>query len=192
MSAPPHLERVEVRAAAALRDWLAANHAHEASVLLVTWKAARRDRYVSTGEVLDELIAFGWIDGRRWKLDAERTMQLIAPRRQQVWAQSYKDRAARLTAEGRMAPPGLAAIAESKAAGLWDAATDVDALVVPHDLAAALDVAPPAGAAFDSMAPSYRRNVLRWIAAARTAPTRAKRIAEATRAAAAGEKVPQM
>jgi uncharacterized protein YdeI (YjbR/CyaY-like superfamily) len=192
MSAPPDLERVEVRSAAALRDWLAAHHAQAASVLLVTWKAARRDRYVSTAEVLDELIAFGWIDGRRWTLDAERTMQLIAPRRQQVWAKSYKDRAARLIAEGRMAPPGLAAIAASKAAGLWDAAGEVDALVVPDDLAAALDAAVSARAAFDGMAPSYRRNVLRWIAAAKTAPTRAKRIAATAQATARGERMPQM
>lgn len=192
MSAPPALERVEVRSAAALHDWLAANHAQEASVLLVTWKAARRDRYVSTAEVLDELIAFGWIDGRRWTLDAERTMQLIAPRRQQVWAQSYKDRAARLIAEGRMTPPGLAAIAASKAAGLWDAAAEVDTLVIPDDLAAALAAKPPARERFDCMAPSYRRNVLRWIAGARTPPTRAKRIADAAAATARGARLSHM
>lgn len=192
MSAPPDLERVEVRSAAALGDWLAAHHAQAASVLLVTWKAARRDRYVSTAEVLDELIAFGWIDGRRWTLDAERTMQLIAPRRQQVWAQSYKDRAARLIAEGRMGPPGLAAIAASKAAGLWDAAAEVDALVIPDDLDAALASMPPARERFDCMAPSYRRNVLRWIASARTPPTRAKRIAAAAAATARGARLPQM
>lgn len=192
MSAPPDLDRVEVRSATALRDWLAAHHAQQTSVLIVKWKAERRDRYVSTGAILDELIAFGWIDGRRWKLDAERTMQLIAPRRQQVWAQSYKDRAARLIAEGRMAPPGLAAIAASKAAGLWDAAADVDALIVPEDLSAALDAAPAARERFDAMAPSYRRNVLRWIAAAKTAPTRAKRVGAAAQAAAHGERLPQM
>jgi uncharacterized protein YdeI (YjbR/CyaY-like superfamily) len=132
------------------------------------------------------------VDGRRWKLDAERTMQLIAPRRRPIWAQSYKHRAARLIDEGRMAPPGLAAIAASKAAGLWEAAAEVDAVVVPDDLAAALDAAKPARAAFDGMAPFYRRNVLRWIAAARTAPTRAKRVGAAAQAAARGERLPQM
>ena len=192
MSAPPDLARIEVCSAVALRAWLVVHHAQEASVLLVTWKAARRDLYVSTSEVLDELIAFGWIDGRRWTLDAERTMQLIAPRSQQVWAQTYKERAARLIAEGRMAPPGLAAIAASKAAGLWDVAAEVDALIVPEDLAAALNADPLARAAFDGMAPSYRRNVLRWIAGAKTEATRAKRVAAAADAAAAGEKLPQM
>jgi hypothetical protein len=67
--------------------------------------------------VLDELIAFGWIDGLRRKLEDARTMQLISPRRQQAWAQTYEDRAARLEAEGRMHLAGLTAIAVAKAAG---------------------------------------------------------------------------
>lgn len=192
MSAPPDIERVEVTSAAALRDWLAAHHGQSESVLLVTWLARRRDRYVSTSEVLDELLCFGWVDGRRWKHDGERTMQLIAPRRQQVWAQSYKDRAARLIAEGRMAPPGLATIKASKAAGLWDAAADVDALIIPDDLAVALDATPPARERFEAAAPSYRRNVLRWIAGAKTSPTRAKRVAEVAQATRKGVRMPQM
>jgi hypothetical protein len=36
MTPPPDLARIEVRSAAGLRDWLAANHARDASVLLVT------------------------------------------------------------------------------------------------------------------------------------------------------------
>jgi hypothetical protein len=39
------------------------------------------EKYVSIDEVLDELLCFGWIDGIRRKLDLDRTMQLIAPRK---------------------------------------------------------------------------------------------------------------
>ena len=76
----------------------------------MTWKAQHRDRYVSREVVLDALVAHGWIDGRRLKLDDDRTMQLISPRKQQAWAQSYKTRAARLEDEGRMHPAGCAAV----------------------------------------------------------------------------------
>ncbi|MFN4099185.1 MAG: YdeI/OmpD-associated family protein, partial [Pararhodobacter sp.] len=96
--------QIEVHSEAALWDWLAAHHGQPDSVWLVTWKAAHRDLFVSREAVLDALIAYGWIDGRRMKLDDSRTMQLISPRRQQAWAQSYKARAARLEAEGRMKP----------------------------------------------------------------------------------------
>lgn len=181
--------QVEVRSAAELRDWLTAHHAQRESVWLVTWKKAPGAPFVSVPQVLDELIAFGWIDGLRRKLDAARTMQLISPRRQQAWAQTYKDRAARLEAEGRMHPAGLAAIAAAKAAGHWDETAAVDALEVPDDLAVALGAQDQA---FDALAPSYRRNVLRWLHSAKRPGTRAARIARIVDSVARKEKIPQM
>lgn len=185
-------ERIEVASAEALWAWLGANCGRDASVWLVTWKAAHPAKYVGREEVLDALIAHGWIDGRRMKLDDDRTMQLIAPRRQRAWAQSYKDRAARLIEEGRMHPKGLAAIAEARASGLWDHFEDVDALVVPADLQSALMSAQPARDWFDAAAPSYRRNLLRWLKAAKTDATRQKRIKAIAAASQKGEKLPQM
>ena len=58
-------ERVEVESSGDLWEWLDRYHDRRESVWLVTWKAARRDRYVSRDEVLDALTAYGWIDGRR-------------------------------------------------------------------------------------------------------------------------------
>ncbi|MEL6916052.1 MAG: YdeI/OmpD-associated family protein [Pseudomonadota bacterium] len=192
MTKTESFERVEVASEADLWAWLAAHHGQEASVWLVTWKKGD-DRYLSTSQVLDALIAHGWIDGiRRKHEDPARTMQLIAPRRMQAWAQSYKDRAERLRAEGRMHPAGEAEIAASKETGLWDFYADVDALLVPDDLAAALAAAPGAGKAFEGSSRSYRRNVLRWIKLAKTDATRAKRIAEVAHSAAAGERIPGM
>jgi len=189
MSKLPDLEQVEVKGAAALGDWLEGNHAQQASVLLVTYKAAKREWYVSRDAVLDALIAYGWIDGRRYVVDDTRTAQLIAPRGTQMWAQSYKDRAAALEAAGLMKPSGLASVAAGKASGLWDFMADVDRLEVPDDLDAALG---PARATWDGLAPSYRRNVLRWIKLAKTAPTREKRIVQTAQATVDGVKIPQM
>ncbi|MEL7165675.1 MAG: YdeI/OmpD-associated family protein [Pseudomonadota bacterium] len=184
----PDYPRVEVTSDAALWDWLAAHHGSDGAIL-ITWKAATRDKYVSRDAVLDALVAHGWIDGRRFVVDDARTAQLITPRRTRAWAQSYRVRAARLEAEGRMQAPGRAAIAAAQAAGTWEADADVDRLEVPGDLDAALGAAREA---WDGMAPSYRRNVLRWIKGAKTAPTRKKRILAAAEATVRGEKLPQM
>jgi uncharacterized protein YdeI (YjbR/CyaY-like superfamily) len=116
-------EKVEIQSAYDLWAWLTAHHTQIDSVWLVTYKAEDRAKYVSRDQVLDALIAFGWIDGRRLKLDDARTMQLIGPRKQQAWAQTYKDRAARLQAAGQMQPAGLAALEEGKTNGLWTAQT---------------------------------------------------------------------
>ena len=191
MANEAEFERVEIEGAADLWDWLEVNHAQAESVWLVTYKKSTPEKFVGTGDVLDALIAFGWIDGVRRKLDDARTMQLIAPRKTQAWALSYKERAARLDQDGRMHEAGRDAIARSKAAGLWDFFDDVDRLIVPEDLAMALDEKAARGS-FDAFAPSYRRNVLRWIKIAKTQKTREKRIAVAAEATAAGRKLPQM
>jgi uncharacterized protein YdeI (YjbR/CyaY-like superfamily) len=187
---------IEAPDAQALWRWLEANHAQAGSVWLVTWRKRPGAPYLSREAVLDALIAWGWIDGIRRAAGYQgqagpgegRTMQLISPRRHQRWTASYRARAERLMAEGRMAAPGLVAIAAAKAAGTWEADPEVDALIVPPDLALALGAA---AGVFAGFPPSHRRNVLRWIAGAKTAPTRAKRIATVADLARQGRRVPQ-
>ncbi len=183
-------EQVEVTSQDDLWTWLDQHHDSPESVWLVTWKAAHPDRYVSREAVLDGLVAYGWIDGRRLKLDDARTMQLISPRKQQAWAKTYKDRATRLKSEGRMHPAGLAAIAQAQQSGRWTESDPVDALLDPDDLVETLCTHGAAGW-WQASAPSYRRNILRWIAAAKRPETRQARIAKVATLAAQGRKVPQ-
>lgn len=191
MAERPDLPQIEIASQDDLWTWLDRNHAQQTSVLLVTWKKAAVAAYVGRDAVLDALIAYGWVDGRRYVHDdPKRTIQLISPRKPQPWADSYKRRAAKLEQEGRMHSAGRAVIASAKAAGLWDAAQDVDALAIPGDLAAGLG-AHGAAKQFDQMAPSYRRNVLRWLSGAKRQETRDKRIGTIASYAARGEKVPQ-
>lgn len=183
------LERVEVASVDELRTWLAEHHRQDDSIWLVTYKKSAGPAYVSRDEVLDELLCVGWIDGARRKLDDRRTMQLVGPRRTDRWAKTYRERATRLLEEGRMGPAGLAAIERSRAAGLWEVMAEVDALVWPPDLAEALAGDPAAEAFFRAAAPSYQRNVLRWIELARTEATRTSRVAETVRLSARGDKI---
>ncbi|MEM1094086.1 MAG: YdeI/OmpD-associated family protein [Bacteroidota bacterium] len=184
------LERVTVTSPDELRRWLSVHHAQPESVWLVTFKKHQRGRYVSREEVLDELLCFGWIDGIRRKLDADRTMQLISPRQVQHWAKSYKDRAARLIDEGRMAEPGFASIEASKASGLWNFLDDVDALIKPDDLKEALAAYPEAFAHFDAFPPSSQRFVLRWIKLAKKPATRQRRIDRIAELASRNQRLP--
>ncbi len=183
-------EQVEVTSAAALRAWLEQHHARERGVWLVTWKKAVPTRYVSKDEVLDELMCFGWVDGVARVVDGQRTMQLISPRRAQHWARSYKTRVARLADEGRMHPAGTASVQAARASGAWTFMDDVDDLVVPADLAAALADRPGAAAYFDAIPPAARRNTLRLIKLARTTVTRARRVAQTADLAQRGQRVP--
>lgn len=99
-------DMLEIASADALWTWLGVHHASSNGIRLVKLKAAHRDKYVSREEVLDALLAHGWIDGRRFVVDDDRTAQLVTPRKQQAWSESYKARVERLRAEGRMHPAG--------------------------------------------------------------------------------------
>lgn len=172
-----------------LRSWLEAHHHQHDAVWLVTFKKAVPTKYLSTEQVLDELVAFGWIDGIRRAVDDEQTMQLISPRRTQPWAKTYRDRADRLMADGRMHSAGLASVHVAQSTGAWEAMADVDALLVPEDLRRALETAPPAMDEYEGFPPSVRRNILRWIASAKTELTRSKRIAVTVEEARVGRRV---
>ena len=185
-------DKVEITSLSQLRDWLSANHGQSKSVWLVRYKQSVPDKYVARLDVLDELLCFGWVDGIARKLDDNRTMQLISPRRQEAWAKSYKDRIAELEHEGRLFEPGRAAVSRGKASGLWEAYAESDNLSIPNDLAIALRAEPVAARFFENTAPSYRRNVLRWVIAAKRPETRMKRIVEILARSRCGEKVPQM
>lgn len=187
-----NFEQVEVTSVAQLRAWLERHHTQTDSIWLVTYKKHLPDKYVSVDEILDEVLCFGWIDGIRRKLDADRTMQLLSPRRVQHWSKTYKERVARLEQAQRMHPAGLRAIAASKQQGLWDYLDDVDALIIPADLSDALTLHPGALETFTAYAPSYKRNVLRWIKLAKTPTTRNKRITQVVRSTIQNEKIPQM
>jgi uncharacterized protein YdeI (YjbR/CyaY-like superfamily) len=184
-----NFQKVEVSSKEELRVWLEKNHAQKESVWLVTYKINTPDKYVSTNQILDELVCFGWIDGIRRKLDDSRTIQLISPRRVEHWAKTYKDRAAKLIKDGKMQTAGLHAIETSKQNGLWDFMDDVDKLIIPKDLKDALEKYDNAAAFFEGINDSSKRFVLRWIKLAKAEKTRASRIEQIAKLSAKGEKL---
>jgi uncharacterized protein YdeI (YjbR/CyaY-like superfamily) len=181
--------KVEVTSAAQLRAWLAAHHDQKESVWLVTYKKLVADKYVSVGEVLDELLCFGWIDGIRRKLDEDRTMQLISPRRVKHWTKTYKDRFLKLEQEGRMTEAGRQPARESQEAGLWNVLDEVDALQIPADIEEALRSDPIAKENFKAFSDSAKRFTLRWIKLAKSPGTRARRIKEFVALASRNQKI---
>ncbi len=90
-----------------------------------------------------------------------------------------------------MRPTGIAAVERAKADGTWSMLDEVENLVVPDDLAAALAARPPAAATFAGFPRSVRRGILEWIVQAKRAETRARRVRETAELAARGERANQ-
>lgn len=170
-------EKVEVSSRSELRNWLAANYEQKDSVWLVTYKKLVPEKYVSYDDVVEEVICFGWIDSRPAKLDEERSMLLISPRkRTSKWSKVNKDRVEKLEMLGLLLPPGLAKIEQAKRDGTWSALDEVESLSLPDDLLEALAAEPDARKNFDAFPRSAKRGILEWILNAKGAETREKRV----------------
>lgn len=179
-----HYERVEARSRAELRGWLAANHERNEGVWLIHYKK-HTEHYIPYGEIVDECLCFGWIDGLVRRLDEDRSMHLVTPRRSgSIWSRANKEKVARLEREGQMELPGRAVIERAKEDGSWSLYDEVEALVTPPDLVAAFSTR--GHAAWEGFSDSSRKAILWWIKSAKTDPTRAKRIAQTAERAAAG------
>jgi uncharacterized protein YdeI (YjbR/CyaY-like superfamily) len=165
---------------AAWRAWLEANHARPNGVWLVSYKKASGKPIISYDEAVEEALCFGWVDSKPNKLDDERSMVWFAPRKAGTgWSRPNKERVERLSAAGLMTPAGQAKVDAAKADGSWSALDAIENLAIPPDLAQAFAEYGSADANFNAFPRSVKRGILEWIANAKTAPTRAKRI-EAT------------
>ncbi len=185
-------EQVEVVTATELRAWLETHWDRSPGIWLVTYKKAAGERYLPYDDIVREVLAYGWIDGRARGLDELRSQLLLTPRKPtSKWSRPNKLRIAELEASGLMEAPGRAVVDAAKATGTWTALDDVENLVEPAALAAALDAAPAARKNWDAFPRSTRRATLEWIAAAKRPATVEKRIAETVELATKNQRAQQ-
>ena len=184
-------ERIHPSTRTKWRQWLETHHGSSSGVEVIHWRAATGTRRVTYDDIVEEALCFGWIDGRRTKLDDERLMIMVTPRQPtSAWARSNKSRVERLIAEGRMTDAGRRAIETAKANGSWSILDDIDALIVPEDLVVVLSTDEQAQHNFAGFPPSAKKMILFWIKSAKRPETRQRRIAETVRLAAQNIRAP--
>jgi uncharacterized protein YdeI (YjbR/CyaY-like superfamily) len=172
---------------AAWREWLAARHLTERQVWLLLHKKHVRKPSLSYDEAVEEALCWGWIDGLTNAWDERSYVVRFTPRKPgSVWSESNVARVERMIDEGRMTPAGLALVEEAKRRGTWEQATSGRLDVTPPDLEAALAGVPAAAARWQQWPASPRRQYVYWVLDAKRAETRARRIADVVRRAAAG------
>ena len=161
------------------REWLQENHTQDDGIWLIRYKKATGKPYVDVDESVEEALCFGWIDSLPRKLDDERTMLYVAPRKPQSnWSALNKKRVEKMIEKGLMTPAGLEKIEIAKEDGSWTALDDVEALVIPDDLSEAFDQYSASRDNFEAFPRSVKRGILEWILNAKRPATRQKRIEE--------------
>jgi uncharacterized protein YdeI (YjbR/CyaY-like superfamily) len=181
----------EVHAFATAADfdaWLAAEHDRAPGVFVKIAKKSAGIASITAAEAVEVALCHGWIDGRGNRVDDDWFTVRYTPRRaKSVWSQKNVETVARLIADGRMRPAGLAAVEAAQADGRWDRAYAGQATItVPDDLAAALAAEPAADAFFAGLDRTNRYAVLWRVHTAGTPQTRAKRIAACVQMLAEG------
>ena len=92
------------------RAWLEQNHAKAEALLVGFYKKGTGQPSMTWPESVDEALCFGWIDGLRKRIDAERYMIRFTQRRAgSIWSAVNVKRVAELTKSRRMRAAGLRA-----------------------------------------------------------------------------------
>jgi len=185
------LPELLVADASAWRDWLSSHHGGSPGVRLVLHRKGGAVTALTYPLALEEALCVGWIDGQVGRRDEGSFLQRFTPRRpRSPWSVRNTAHVARLLAEGRMQPAGLAAVEAARADGRWDAAYAGPATItVPDDLAAAV-AADPAARAMWGVLTSQNRYALLWrLTQIKRADTRVRRVAEFVAMLARGETI---
>jgi uncharacterized protein YdeI (YjbR/CyaY-like superfamily) len=191
VAADDGLPRAAFASPAAWERWLEDNHARADGVWVEIAKKGTGIDSVRYPEVLEIVLCFGWIDGRREALDEQRYLQRFTPRRRRSrWSKINRDAAERLIAEGRMRPAGLAEVERARADGRWEAAYEGQSrITIPDDLARELDARPDAKAFFEGLSSQNRYAILYRLQEAKRPETRARRLAKFVAMLEAGETI---
>lgn len=158
---------------------------------MVFFKKTAPKSNLSYNDAVEEAVCFGWIDGIKRSLDEHRYMHRFSPRKPDSrWSRSNKERVRRMVDAGLMAAAGERTVAQAKKSGAWDApAESPGPLPMPPEFDARLKRNKRATAFFESLAPSYRRQFVDWVASAKRDETRRRRLKEAIDLLAQGKKL---
>ena len=163
------------------------NHVGQESLWVTVYWKHMGDDFLSTNDVVEECLCFGWIDSRPRKKDDDSFLLLVSPRKtKSVWSAVNKQKIRRLIKEKLMTIHGLKKIKEAKANGSWEALDKSDKLMIPQELKLDLEKNVKASRNFYDFPVSARRTLLEWIYSARLSSTKSRRIEKTVSMAAKG------
>lgn len=168
------------------RAWLAGHHAAETEVWLVFAKQHTGKPRVSYDEAVEEALCYGWIDSIVRKMDDDHYAQKFTPRKDRTrWSASNLERVRRLMAAGKMTEAGIAVLHPDPDYQ----PPERSGPEAPPYLEDALKRSPAAWENFQRLAPSHRKEYVRWITEAKKEETRQQRLQKAIRRLEANEKL---
>lgn len=161
------------------RNWLEKHHIEKDAIWIIINKKNHSTPNLSWSDAVDEALCFGWIDGKKLSNDDTSYKQYFCKRKaSSTWSKVNKEKIKNLSAQNLIHPAGLAAISIAKENGMWTFLDEIDELIIPKDLEAALSINKKAQTFFEQLSPSQKKQLLYWIKSAKQEKTRKKRISD--------------
>lgn len=160
-----------------LRTWYQEHHQTTSELLIGFYKLSSGKSGITYREAVDEALCFGWIDGVRKSMDAERWTIRFTPRtKKSIWSVVNLKRAAELEAAGQMQQAGLGAFhgRDKKRTKLYSFENRERKLDGEQEKKFRGNK--KAWAWFSSQAPSYQHAASWWVVSAKQEATRANRL----------------
>jgi len=185
------MRQVYVKTRQEWRDWLSLHHASSQGIWLVFYKKGTGKPSLAYDEAVEEALCFGWIDSIIKKVDEEKYVRKLTPRKpDSLWSEPNKKRVAKLSKQGLMTEAGIEKVREAKSSGQWSKEPRPQLIFdMPGDFGQALTKSRKARSFFHQLAASYQKQFIGWIAAAKRPETRQRRISESIALLERGEKL---
>lgn len=174
----------------AFREWLDRHHETATEKWVGFYRKHTQKPTLTWPEAVDQALCYGWIDGVMKSIDGERYQRRFTPRKPKSnWSEVNLKRIEELSAQGRVAPAGLAALEardltktrqysfENKDKGLGESEI---AEFQRHE---------EAWKFFQTQPPSYRHRIGWWVIQAKQEATRQKRLATLIQACEEGRRL---
>jgi uncharacterized protein YdeI (YjbR/CyaY-like superfamily) len=176
---------------AAWRRWLTRHHADTDELWVGFHKRATGRPSLTWPESVDEALCFGWIDGLRKRVDAERYKIRFTPRRPgSIWSAVNIRRVGELTKSKRMRAAGVRAFkARLEAKTAIYSFEQREKATLPPAYAKKFKENDAAWRFFSAQAPSYQRIGAWFVISAKQEPTRMRRLDVLIRESALGRRL---
>jgi uncharacterized protein YdeI (YjbR/CyaY-like superfamily) len=179
------IRTIEVRSRREWRKWLQDNCDSQSEIWLVFRKRHTGGSSLSYLDAVEEALCFGWIDSLVKRLDDERYARKFTPRKaDSKWSTINRRRYADLKARGLLAAPGLERAPTNRSGDAPRPPSKIPAYIEER-----LKSDSRAWQFFEQLAPSYQQAYISWIDSAKREETKERRLGEALRLLAAGEKL---
>ncbi len=173
------------------RAWLSQHHASATELVVGFHKVGSGTPSMTWTESVREALCFGWIDGVRRSVDAERYTIRFTPRRRGCnWSAVNVKHVEELTAAGRMQPAGILAFEARMANKTGVYAFEQRSAELPEPYAGRLAADTKAATFFASLPAGYRKQAMWWIVSAKREATREARLSTLIACCARGERLP--